>query len=268
MNVRARCGCIGTLAAAALTFASCATPERAVDRLAAEHGFGRDVVRGTRFDHLLYRNAAVAGAGPLHVYIEGDGSPYLASGAVAPDPTPRTPVMLRLLALDAAPSVYVGRPCYFGLQSGCSPVFWTVGRFNVDVVESMAAVVARLAAERDGQGLVLLGHSGGAALAVLLAQRLPNVRAVVTVGGNLDTSAWTELHGYAPLGLSSNPSERPLTGVPLVVHLVGAADDVTPPAFVAAAARKLGTGDVRIVAGAGHTCCFEQLWPALLAELP
>ncbi|HZF29785.1 MAG TPA: hypothetical protein VE907_11735 [Gammaproteobacteria bacterium] len=261
---------LGRALAGAIALAACATtPTERVERLASEHGFVREVVHGTRFDHVVYRNARPA-AGALHVYIEGDGSPYLDPDVVARDPTPRVPVMLELMALDRAASIYVGRPCYFGLYAtaGCSLMFWTIGRFNLDVVESMAAVVERAAAASGADGLVLIGHSGGGALAVLLAPRLHGVRAVVTVAGTLDTDAWTELHGYAPLALSLNPSAEPLVGVPLVLHLAGADDDVVPPSLVSAAARKLGAGEVRVVPGTRHTCCWGAAWPSVLDGLP
>ena len=43
-----------------------------------------------------------APAGALHVYIEGDGTPYVARHDFAADPTPRNPLMLRLMTLDPA----------------------------------------------------------------------------------------------------------------------------------------------------------------------
>lgn len=259
---------LATCALAALALAGCATQVERIDRIAAEHGFTRALLRGASFEHVVYRNAAARGDAPLHVYIEGDGSPFITTHAIARDPTPRSPVMLELMALDPAPSLYVGRPCYFGLQAaaGCSPLYWTVARFGTEVLDSMAAVIDGTRAAEDA-GVVLLGHSGGGALAVLLAQRLANVRAVVTVAGNLDTAAWTTLHRYTPLVLSLNPSDRPLTGVPLVVHLAGAEDEVVPAALIEAAAHTIG-GEVRIVAGARHVCCWAAAWPAVLDGLP
>jgi predicted alpha/beta hydrolase family esterase len=254
---------------ASLCAACVVTPADRVDGMAADYGFARETVRGVRFEHVIYRRTAADVDGPLHVYIEGDGSPYLDETTIARDATPRTPVMLELMALDGAPSLYVGRPCYFGLQAadGCTPVYWTVGRFNEEVVASMAAVIDRFRRARSADGLVLVGHSGGAALAVLLAQRLANVDAVVTVAGNLDTAAWTALHGYSPLDLSLNPSDRPLTAVPLVLHLAGAEDDVVPAALIAAAAQKIG-GRVRVVPQMGHTCCWARAWPPVLDGVP
>jgi pimeloyl-ACP methyl ester carboxylesterase len=265
-----RCGRAAAVWTVASLCAACVvTPADRINGMAAGYGFARETVRGVRFEHVIYRSAAADVDVPLHVYIEGDGSPYLDEATIARDATPRTPVMLTLMALDGAPSVYLGRPCYFGLQAadGCTPVYWTVGRFNEQVVASMAAVIDRFRRARSADGLVLIGHSGGAALAVLLAQRLANVDAVVTLAGNLDTAAWTALHGYSPLDLSLNPSDRPLTAVPLVLHLAGAEDDVLPPALIAAAAQKIG-GRLRVVPQMGHTCCWEQVWPSVLDGVP
>src|SRR6185436_12059458 len=117
------------------------------------------------------------------------------------DPTPRHPLMLQLMTLDSAPSVYVGRPCYFGLANDppCTPRDWTLDRFSPRIVDSMASVIEQLRAGRGTDAIELYGHSGGAALAVLLAARLGGVQRIVTIAGNLDVEAWTTYHGYTPL---------------------------------------------------------------------
>ena len=100
--------------------------------------------------------------------------------------------MLELMSLDHAPSLYLGRPCYFGMarQPPCEPQYWTTLRFSESVVASMAAALKAAVGSMVEQGFVLIGHSGGGTLAMLLAQRLDRVQSVVTIAGNLDIEAW------------------------------------------------------------------------------
>ena len=152
-----------------------------------------------------------AASSTLHVYLEGDGTPWVYRVIVTPDPTPRRPLMLGLMSLDDAPSIYVGRPCYNGTSgaSGCDDTLWTSARYSATVVDSMAKAI-RVIARRGGySALRLFGHSGGGTLALLLAPRLEGVLDVVTVAGNLDIEAWTRHHGYSPLRDSLNPASEP-----------------------------------------------------------
>jgi hypothetical protein len=265
---------------AVLCLAACASPARRADDLARRSGFTREVVTGNGFLHRIYRNTAaarieraggsLAAAAALHVYIEGDGTPYRRADRIAADPTPRDPLMLRLMALDRAPSVYLGRPCYFepDRDPACRSIFWTLRRYGPEVLASMEAV---LSAERDRAGagrVVLFGHSGGGTLAVLLAQRADAVARVVTIGANLDLAAWCRLHHYSALTGSEDPvAEPPRAGIQ-ILHLVGADDRNTPPVLVIAAARARGGEPVRVIAHQDHNCCWETVWPGILAETP
>lgn len=257
---------IASLFVAATGLVACTTPAQKADAIAREAGLEREVVAGAGFNHVVYRGRAAASSGVLHVYIEGDGRAYLDRWTVAPDPTPTSPVMLRLMATDRAPSLYVGRPCYFGLagEAGCNPFFWTLGRFSQPVIDSMTAAIANEA--RDAGAIELYGHSGGGALAVLLARRLDKVTRVVTLAGNLDPAAWSQLHDYSPL----SGSESPLSGGPLheriaQTHYAGSRDRNVPPALLAEAVPRLGAGRLVVVAEADHTCCWGSVWPAVLA---
>lgn len=240
----------------------------------------REVLRGSPYLHVSYRPrqdgagvppagrpeeraAETSSPGPLHVYLGGDGSPRGAARWRPPDPTPAEPVALRLMALDPAPRIYLGRPCYHGTEP-CEPWIWTRGRYSEAVVASMAAALE--AARRPGQPLVLIGHSGGGTLAMLLAARLSGVRAVVTLAGNLDVAAWTRLHGFEPFqGLDPAREPRLPPGI-VQLHVVGAGDRVVPPDLVLAAAARQGAR-ARVLAGVGHDGPFEPSWPGLLAEL-
>jgi pimeloyl-ACP methyl ester carboxylesterase len=239
-----------------------------LDEIARESGFDRQVQHGGDYAHVVFTRVRAGAQGPLHVYIEGDGTPYIARYKVAADPTPRHPLMLHLMALDAAPSVYLGRPCYFGLSNdpSCTPRDWTLDRFSPRIVDSMARVIEQLRAGRETDAIELYGHSGGGALAVLLAARLGGVQRIVTIGGNLDVDAWTTYHGYTPLEGSLNPvNAGPLPTTLLQQHSVGDRDRVVPPGLVETAARRLGAPGAIVLTGLTHARGWERAWPAILA---
>ena len=258
----------GSVLLAALVFAGCTSPAERVDVQAASLGNSRRIVVGAGFRHVVYANGRTAPGAILHVYIEGDGSPYLDRWTVAPDPTPRSPLMLRLMALDSAPAVYVGRPCYFGLAEDppCTPLDWTLARFSTRVIDSLANVIEQQRAAAGADAVELFGHSGGGTLAVLLGARLPSVRRVVTLAGNLDPDAWADLHDYTRLDGSLNPVQLgPLPPAIEQQHFAGGRDRVIPPNLVEAAALQLGAGAIIVLPDVSHTNGWEKKWPAIVA---
>lgn len=249
---------------------ACADAARSAADYARAHGFQDDVIPGSTFRHRVYRaHAASSSEGALHVYIEGDGSPFARATRAALDPTPHHPLMLHLMALDPAPSVYLGRPCYFGLQSdaACVSRYWTMGRFAPEVVDSLASAMLAEAGRRHSTSIEIYAHSGGGTLAVLLAARVAMVTRVVTIGANLDIDAWCALHGYTPLRGSLNPARL---GVSLqgleMLHLVGSEDRNTPPFLIASAIQAGVAGSVRVIPGYTHACCWQDIWPGVLSE--
>jgi hypothetical protein len=259
------------LALAAALVCACANSSRRADTLASSQGFKKQIEIGDGFRHVVYRNTAPTQGAMLHVYIEGDGTPYWRPDIVAVDPTPHDPLMLRLMALDSAHSVYLGRPCYFALyrDDRCSPLLWTLRRFSPEVLDSMEAVLRGELARAGATQAELFGHSGGGTLAVLLAQRVKAVTRVVTLGANLDLPAWCALHHFAPLLGSVNPVGQPTSRTDLkTLHLVGENDTNTPPFLVQAAARARGGELVRVVMHFDHQCCWESMWRAILREEP
>lgn len=205
----------------------------------------------------------------LHVYLEGDGSPWKHRTVIMPDPTPRRPVMLRLMGMDTNAAVYIGRPCYNGtsLMPECDNGLWTSGRYSETVVRSMQLVLRRLIDRQSYSRVRLFGHSGGGTLAMLLAARVPEVEAVVTLAGNLDVSAWTRHHHYTPLYSSLDPAQQPV--LPDTIrqwHLLGARDSVIPPGLVQGEILRQG-GVGLLLAGFSHGCCWQRVWPQVLAAL-
>ena len=257
--------------AVVLVACGCTTRFAAIDKFAREHGFQSEMVVGDPFLHRVYRQAGPAESTvTLNVYLEGDGTPYYSRSEIAVDPTPANPVMLRLMALDPGPAVYVGRPCYFDTvsQAPCNPYYWTLGRFSREVVSSLAAVI-RAEADRGGASqLRIFGHSGGGALAVLVARELDDleIAELVTLAGNLDHGKWTALHGYTPLQGSLNPVDGgPLPIFIRQLHMFGESDQIIPPELMKKAAEESLGGLWRVVPGVRHTCCWEVIWPVVLA---
>lgn len=254
----------------AASLGACSSPTQKSDSLAQHFGFRKAIVDGDGFRHVVYENSKPAPDGALHIYIDGDGTPYADVTRSTTDPTPRNLLMLRLMARDPADSVYVGRPCYFALQhdSICKPTFWTTARYGPQVLASMEAVLREESIKHAAKHLEIFGLSGGGVIAVLLAQRIDAVARVVTIGSNLDIDAWCDLHHYSRLVGSINPVEQPALRTNVhVLHLVGNLDTNTPPYMVQAAARQRGE-QVRVVENFDHGCCWEKLWPTFLNGSP
>jgi pimeloyl-ACP methyl ester carboxylesterase len=254
-------------ALASLLIAGCASAPERVEGIAASLRMERAIEQGADFRHVVYRPAQ-RGPGALHVYIEGDGRPYLDRWTVAADPTPRNPLMLQLMALDRGNAIYVGRPCYFGLATDppCSALDWTLARFSDRIVTSLAAVIEAERIARGSATVELYGHSGGGALAVLLAHRIPETTRIVTLAGNLDTEAWVALHHYSALEGSLNPARLgPLPARVSQQHYAGTRDKVIPAWMVEQGAREIGGGAITVDTKS-HICCWEEQWPAILAD--
>jgi pimeloyl-ACP methyl ester carboxylesterase len=248
--------------------AACAAGSGPALKIAADAGFTVTTATGAGFRHRLMLRGDPAAAAEVWVFIEGDGTPFVAGGReVAIDPSPRTPLALSLATKTPGTVVYVGRPCYFGLASdpGCSSALWTDARYSEAVVASLAAVV-RATAPRAR--VTLVGYSGGGTLATLLAPRLPSVRAVITVAANLDVAGWASLHRYTPLGASLDPARRaPLPPALRALHLVAGRDTAAPPALLGDYFGARPADTVVRFPTFDHVCCWRERWPEILEAL-
>jgi dienelactone hydrolase len=242
------------------------------DALAAAAGWQRQPIQAGDFTLTSY-SPALAPAATLAVYLEGDGLAWLNASTVSPDPSPIEPLGLQLALRHPHGAVaYLARPCQFqpgALARACRSALWTDARYGAQVLDSMNAALDQLKQRSGAQRLVLVGYSGGGAVAALLAARRTDVALLLTVAANLDTQEWARLQRLAPLAASFNPADQAaaLARVPQQ-HWIGADDEVVPPAVPAAYAARFAAGarpPVTVVPGFGHACCWQAAWAALVA---
>ncbi|HEY6529360.1 MAG TPA: hypothetical protein VIZ65_11750 [Cellvibrionaceae bacterium] len=221
------------------------------------------------------KSAAINLAQPLHVYIENDGAAYDTPTQIAANPSLRAGLLvLRLMQQDPTPSIYLSRPCYgfaFNqMPATCAPRYWSTARYSPEIVRilSQALDETKRQLNKNDAPIVLIGHSGGGSLALLIAQGRKDVRAVVTIAGNLDTEAWVKLHGYGPLDQSLNPRAQPL--LPLGVkrwHFAGVDDENIPASLIARACQKDLAAHCITILQAAHEKGWNKQWPKLLAQI-
>ncbi len=252
----------------------CATEAERTLAQARQRGLRTAIVQGTAFRHLIVETRG-SPPGVLYVFIEGDGTPWTHGGtAVARDPTPRRAIALELALRTPHPGLYVGRPCHFQVRSdpACTPPVWTSGRYSSAVVDSLAAVINRAATGGGYRRVVLIGYSGGGALAVLLVPHVPAARAVVTIAADLDVAAWSRWHGYLPLTGSLDPAQQPpLPAAVAQWHLVGGRDSNVPERlnrrYFEAQGAAADVDHVWRYPTFDHTCCWVRQWPQILERL-
>lgn len=240
--------------------------------IASRHGFSMEDVPTGTYTIRTWKGPKT-GSHVLHAYIEGDGFAWVSRNQPSRDPTPNDPLALRLAVQDrAANTVYLGRPCQFVMQAGgCNVRDWTSHRFSEAMVNAMDVALTHVKLESGAKEIVLIGYSGGGAMASLLAARRGDVVHLVTVAGNLDHRAWSAAHQISALSGSLNPPDfaEKLAGV-RQTHMIGAKDRVVPEQVYNAYRRVFQTDAeivLKTIPDADHHCCWEADWPRLLSEL-
>ena len=215
--------------------------------------------------------AAASPGGLLTVYIEGDGLAWISSSSASDDPTPLDPVGLRLaLAQPSGAVAYLARPCqYSGRQDPrCDQADWTGQRFSAAVIDASDQAIDQLKARAGATRLVLVGYSGGGAVATLLSEQRHDVGALITVAGNLDPAGWTRLHRVTPLAGSLDPMlQRHRLAALAQWHFVGGDDRNMPVQLAQGFAQGLPEAKVVVVDGFGHQCCWARDWAGLIAPV-
>jgi hypothetical protein len=246
----------------------------AAAHVAGKSGWQRINLDAGPFELVSFAPQGLQRATVLTVYIEGDGLAWINGSTPSLDPTPLNPLALRLALRDpSGAAVYLARPCQFvtGVQRrGCQRKYWTSHRFAPEVIEASSSAIEQLKQRFAAERLVLVGYSGGGAVAALIAAQRRDVMRLVTVAGNLDHRTWTaDLH-LSPLDGSLNPADawQRLQSVPQM-HFVGGQDRVLGESVVESYRARFAPGlapAVRVLPTFDHHCCWVERWPDLLGE--
>jgi pimeloyl-ACP methyl ester carboxylesterase len=211
---------------------------------------------------------------PITVYIEGDIQGFWPTVEPGADPTSDDFLGLRLAALDPSPNVaYIARPCQFSSSDdiACDPSNWN-GRYAELIITSMNRAVDHFAVPFIQPRLNLVGYSGGAAIAAIIATRRKDVVTLRSIAGNLDPAATSRYHA-ADLDEDFTDPMLIAPRLKLIpqIHYAGEADTVVPPFLTANFVKAVGPSFCdRMVTfpGVTHKTGWEKVWKAHATEIP
>jgi len=244
--------------------AGCQSPRQALRQLADEHGRQLQILPGQSFALAALLPTNVPPASRLRVYLEGDGHAWATATQPSLDPSPRKLLVPRLAIDDPTPNAYLARPCQFVTSPGCKTALWTDRRFSQEVVSSLDQALDLLKQRYGNPSFELVGYSGGAALALLLAAQRDDVTQVQTLAGNLSPRLWAHAQNLSPLTGSLDPLDysRRLAGIPQR-HFSGTLDEVVPTALAQAYRERLRSGvcdRLIVIEGVSHEAGWDGVW--------
>lgn len=124
----------------------------------------------------------------IKIFVEGDGLSWISRTTISPNPTPITPVGLKLMLSDNNTSckIYLARPCQYINSNMCEEKYWSSHRFNYKIIQSYDEALSTLKKDFPNSKFDLVGYSGGGAVVTLIASKRDDVNSITTIAGNLD----------------------------------------------------------------------------------
>lgn len=240
-------------------------------QLTSQHGWAKSALETDHFILQAFLPTVLNKAKTLTIYLEGDGLAWVNASTPSINPTPINPLALKLAVLDTNPAVYLARPCQYVEEhqsKNCIQKFWTSHRFSPEVIVSTNQAIDQIKHKFGAQKLILVGYSGGAAVAALAAAKRNDVVKLVTVAGNLDHAHWAKQHHLSPLSGSLNPADAwlHLQEIPQH-HYVGGRDSIIDEDIALSYAKQFKTKiniDISVLPTFDHHCCWESIWPSIV----
>lgn len=242
----------------------CQAPQLALQELATQHSRQVETLTSQPFPLAFSPISKQLATSRIRIYLEGDGHAWASRSQPSLDPSPRHLLVAQLAFADPQPSIYLARPCQFVKPNGCTNALWTSRRFAPEVVDSLDNALSLIKSRYGNDQFELIGYSGGAALALLLAARRDDIGQVQTLAGNLSPRQWAQLQQLTPLTGSMEPLDqrRQLAEVPQR-HLAGADDDIVPPQLMRSYMDTLGPAtclESAVLPKVSHTDGWQLAW--------
>lgn len=243
---------------------------------AEQNGFSRRRYATSSFTLTTYQRVSAAST-VCHVYIEGDGNSWKSKHRLSNNPTPKQPLALQLALQDQHPQViYIARPCQFTphqLDLSCVPQYWSSHRYAPEVIAAFQATLDAIKKDTHfslpmAQTFLLIGFSGGASIATLVASERSDVVGLVTVAGDLNHVALNHFHHTTPLTGSLNPMDvvHKLRNLPQQ-HWSGTKDLIVPNWMANQFSEKINNPvscQVHTLEGAGHHTGWVENWSKII----
>ncbi|WP_256664835.1 alpha/beta hydrolase [Pseudomonas sp. SWRI 103] len=242
---------------------ACQSPREALQQLADEHGRQLEILPGHAFPLLILAPRTAEKMTRLRVYLEGDGHAWATATQPSLDPSPHNLLVPRLAVDDPTPNAYLARPCQFVMTAACQPSLWTHRRFSQEVVTRLSQALDQLKQRYGNEEFELVGYSGGAALALLLAAQRNDVTQVQTLAGNLSPRLWATMKRLSPLDGSLDPLDyRARLALLPQRHFITEADLIIPAGLAQRYQQALGSplSQCVYVPGASHDKGWEAAW--------
>lgn len=200
------------------------------------------------------------------IYIEGDGHAWITRHQIATDPTPVLPLVQEWAIRDPRPNViYLARPCQFiaTFEPPCQKDYWTNKRFAPEIINSTNQAIDQIKQQTGTAHFILVGYSGGGAVATLVTRNRQDISLLVTVAGNLDTILHSQIHQVSPLTGSLNPYDSaPFMGHIKQRHYIGGNDTNITGAITRHYISHLPAGsdvDIITIPGATHNSGWDHI---------